>query len=164
MHSHINRIATLACHEQAATTAYQKALNHASATHLLELREIQTDHKEAASLLQSLTQDDGLTATELGGWELLSKAVNGVEKLFGKYAALQTLHECEELAIWDYEECLRDNGIPYKSRIIIMKKLIPQSRDHIRKLKQLMHEKHDLEDAIDWKDGASDRWAETELN
>ncbi len=164
MHSHINRIASLACHEQAATTAYQKALNHASATHLQELRKIQTDHEEAACLLQSLTQDDGLSATQLGGWELLSKAVNGVEKLFGKYAALQTLHECEELAIWDYEECLRDNGIPYKSRIIIMKRLIPQSRDHIRKLKQLMQEKHALEDTIELGDFAADRWPENALN
>jgi hypothetical protein len=139
MCSPINRIGILAGHEQAAFDTYREALLHAPEYHQQELHEIQSDHEEAARLLQSIAPSDETPGSEFGGWELMSKAMPGVDKLFGKQAALQTLHDCEEMAMSDYENCLRDNGIPYKSRSIIMNRLLPQARNHLKRLEELMH-------------------------
>lgn len=139
-----NRIGALACHEHAATEAYQDALNRALPDHQMELRAIQHEHEAAASLLQSLSSDDFPFQPDFGAWELMSKALHGVEQRWGKMAALRTLHDCEVLAICEYETCLQDNSIPFKGRVIITKQLIPQARNHIKRLEELMRHPHDI--------------------
>ena len=133
-----NRIGVLASHEYAANATYKEVLQHALVDIQDDLRDIQMDHEKAVQLLQSISMDDCTIGNEFGVWEMMNKAMPGVEKLFGKRAALQSLHDCEELSIREYEACLRDNGIPYKGRTIIVNRLIPQARDHIKQLERLI--------------------------
>lgn len=134
----LNGIDSLAGNEHAAMEAYQLALNHAQRAHHERLRNIQMNHEVTSLYLQSLSMDDFSCNREFVVWVMMSKALHSVEWMYGRQAALQILHECEKLAVLDYEQCLRDNGIPFKSRIIIVTRLIPQGCSHIKQLEQLI--------------------------
>ncbi|MFT3882440.1 MAG: hypothetical protein QM703_22660 [Gemmatales bacterium] len=96
------------------------------------------NHEVASLYLQTFSPGDSNWKRQFGVWGMMSKALHSVEWMYGRHAALQILHECEKMAVLDYEQSLRDNGIPFRSRTIIVTLLIPQGCTHIKQLENMI--------------------------
>ena len=101
------------------------------------LREIQTEHGQAAQLLRERVRSLGGDSSESSGaWGAWAQTVQGTANLFGDAAALKSLKEGEEHGLKDYQEALDD--VDADSRQLIESQLIPNQQRHIALLNQLM--------------------------
>jgi uncharacterized protein (TIGR02284 family) len=126
--------------ELAATETYQQALakvgNEPGAE---DLRRIHREHREAANTLRQHVRHFGETPDHgSGAWGAFAKAVEGAAKLFGNAAALKALKEGEEHGAKDYEDALKQDGLPAECRSLIAATLLPQTRNHIAALDRLL--------------------------
>ena len=125
--------------ELAATETYQQALEKlGDEPAAAQLRQIHVDHRTNANTWrQHIHQHGGKPDQDSGAWGLFAKAVEGTAKLLGNTAALKALKEGEEQGISDYESALKEN-LPADCQTLIRTQLLPQTREHIRVLDQLM--------------------------
>jgi demethoxyubiquinone hydroxylase (CLK1/Coq7/Cat5 family) len=119
--------------ELAAVETYQQALarvgNEPGAA---ELRQIETEHREAAELLRSqVVQRGGKPAADSGAWGTWARAVEGAASLFGNAAALRTLREGEEHGVSSYESALQEPALDAECKELISAKLLPRTRAHL---------------------------------
>jgi CBS domain-containing protein len=119
--------------ELAAVETYRQALRKVSAGPAGEdLRRIETEHEEAARLLQERMRAQGLVPPATPGlWGAFAEAVEGAAKLFGTKAALKALKEGEEHGIHDYEDALEDAAVPAEVKELISTTLLPRTRAHV---------------------------------
>ena len=138
-----NPLAVLLHEELSASEAYQEAMSHAASDQCQRsLSTIKSEHEAAANVLRSFTSESS-DQHEPGGWDVLSKAVHGVEKLYGRTATIRSLQDGEALAMRDYERVLDDEEVPSKCKFIIRSRLIPQAMDHIAILGDLLRERRE---------------------
>lgn len=129
--------------EISASEAYQEAMSHTGSDQCQRsLSTIKSEHEAAAKVLRSFTAETP-DPHEPGGWDILSKAVHGVEKLYGSSATIRSLQDGEALAMRDYERVLDDEEVPSKCKFIIRSRLIPQAMDHIAILGDLLRERRE---------------------
>lgn len=101
------------------------------------LREIASEHGQAAQLLrQQIRQLGGEASDSSGAWGAWAQTIQGTANLFGDTTALKSLKEGEEHGLKDYEEALDD--VDDSSRALIASQLIPQQQRHLSLLNQLI--------------------------
>ncbi|MDB5323133.1 MAG: uncharacterized protein JWN40_4764 [Phycisphaerales bacterium] len=102
------------------------------------LREIESEHSEAAQQLrQRIQQLGGHPSDSSGAWGAWAQTVQGTMNLFGDTTALKGLKEGEEHGLKDYEEALDD--VDAGSRQLIASELIPRQQRHLGLINQLMN-------------------------
>jgi len=139
------RVAELLREERAASDVYEHALDLMLLPHQYdELRRIRLDHCDAADCLKRFVLNDEIPDVSPGGWLVLSRAVNGVEKLYGRQATIKTIQDGEQLAIHDMLECLRDYDMPEQCKTIIKSTMLPQAMEHVKRLEQIMQERSEV--------------------
>ncbi len=126
--------------ELAATETYQQAMKRLDddpgAARLLALRD---EHRSAANTLrQQVHQCGGKPDQGSGLWGAWSRLVEATATLMGGAAALKALKEGEEHGIKDYEEALKQDDLPVECKSLIQTQLLPQTRQHVAELDQLM--------------------------
>ena len=129
--------------EISAVETYKMALDNngnsdqAAMDRVSMLREIQSEHGQAAQLLRERIRGLGGEASDSSGaWGAWAQTVQGTANLFGDSAALKSLKEGEEHGLKDYQEALDD--VDSASRELIQTQLIPNQERHIALLNQLM--------------------------
>ena len=129
--------------ELAATETYQQALAKVGEDPAgAELRQIHKEHREAANTLrQHVHHVGGQPDQGSGAWGAFAKTVEGAATLFGDMSALKALKEGEEHGVKSYEDAMQDASLPAECKTLIRSKLLPQTREHIRVLDQLMARK-----------------------
>lgn len=126
--------------ELAAVETYKQALEKVEADAAEELRRIESEHEEAANLLQEqVAQLGGEPPTSSGAWGAWAKAVEGAAKLFGNKAAIKALKEGEEHGVNDYEQALHEEGLDPSVKALIRTNLLPKTRAHIPMLDKFLH-------------------------
>ena len=141
MHN-IETLNTFLKDELSATETYQQALDklreEAGLGESKDLRPIYEDHKEAASILQTLISRMGGTPCEdSGAWGTWAKIVQGSANLLGKEAALKSLQGGEQSGADAYAEALQEAGLSSEIISLIETKLLPAQQSHIRTLDRL---------------------------
>lgn len=130
-----SELSAIETYHQALEKHRQDATNDA---HFQQLNQMLDDHRDAASRLQSLIQQNGGTpAADSGAWGTWSKTVMGAAKLFGDKAALKGLKEGEENGLKDYENVARDSSASAEVKNIISP-LMARQQEHIRQLDRLI--------------------------
>jgi hypothetical protein len=126
--------------EISATETYQQALAKVGSDRgALELRQIHTEHREAANTWrQHIHKFGGKPDQGSGAWGTFAKAVEGTAKVFGNTAAFKALKEGEEHGISEYEDAVETGDLPEGCQILIRTKMLPQTRAHIATLDRLM--------------------------
>jgi uncharacterized protein (TIGR02284 family) len=126
--------------EISAIETYQQALAKLGETNnSCEMRRLHDEHIEAANILRRhIHEHGGEPAKGSGVWGAFAKAVAGTTKLFGNTAALKALKEGEEQGIFEYENALKNDGLPADCRELIETKLLPQTKAHVPVLDHLM--------------------------
>ena len=120
--------------ELAAAETYRQALAKVEAGDpgSADLRRIESEHEEAARLLQKKLEDRGAEAPRSSGlWGAWSKAVEGTARLLGNKAAIRALKEGEEHGIHDYEDALKDESLDPDIKELISTELLPKTRAHV---------------------------------
>lgn len=129
--------------ELSAIETYHQALekhrqDSANDANFQQLNRMLDDHRDTASRLQSLMQQNGGTpSTDSGAWGTWSKTVMAAAKLFGDKAALKALKEGEENGLKDYEKVARDSSASAEVKNIISP-LMARQQEHIRQLDRLI--------------------------
>jgi len=126
--------------EIAATETYQQALGtFDSGMEDRELRQIHTEHRQAANTLRQHVHSMGGTPSQNSGvWGAFAKAVEGTAKVFGNQAALKALKEGEEHGLKQYQDALQEQALPFACISLIQSTLLPQTQTHIATLERLM--------------------------
>jgi|SRR5581483_4632255 len=126
--------------ELAATETYQQAMHKAEGSPWDgQLRVIHEDHRKAANRLRLFVREAGGTPKQDSGvWGTFANFVEGTARLFGDTAALKALKEGEESGLGSYETVVEDDDLPPLFREFLVAQLIPQTRQHIRTLDQLI--------------------------
>lgn len=133
------RLTTLVKDELSAMETYLEALEVLSgAPEEEDLRRLEAEHEEAASLLRERSSELGLeppsSSGARGAW---ARAVAGAARLMGDASALRALREGEERGIRDYESALREEGLPPELRALIGDELLPRARRRLPLLEAL---------------------------
>ena len=129
--------------ELSAIETYHQALEKhrddaANEANFQQLNRILDDHKDAASRLQSLIQQNGgMPSSDSGAWGTWSKTLMGAAKLFGDKAALKGLKEGEESGLKDYENVASDPSLSAEVKNIVSP-LIARQQEHIHQLDRLI--------------------------
>jgi hypothetical protein len=140
-----SRLANMLRGEQAASEVYEHALDLTLLPHQHdELQHIKQEHLEAAESLRPFVAADAALDTEPGGWDVLSHAVNGVERLYGRMATIKSIQDGEQLAIHDLIASLRDHNLPENCKTIIKTRILPQAFDHVKRLGRIIKERSEL--------------------
>jgi uncharacterized protein (TIGR02284 family) len=126
--------------ELAATETYQQALAKVSnEPGSEELRRIHDEHRTAANTLrQHVRHMGGEPDHGSGAWGSFAKTVEGAAKLLGNAPALKALKEGEEHGAKEYEDALKQDGLPAECRSLIAATLLPQTRNHVAVLDRLL--------------------------
>jgi len=126
--------------ELSAVETYGQALAKlGDAKGAVELRRIDAEHREAASVLRQYVREQGDQPDQgPGAWGAFAKAVAGTAKLFGNDAALKALKEGEEHGVKQYEDALEEKDLPAECNTLIRSTLLPRTRGHIAVLDRLM--------------------------
>ena len=129
--------------EIAATETYQQAVDKArNDSRNFRLEAIHAEHRAAANALRMHVREGGGDPVRSSGvWGAFAKTIEGAAKLFGKTAALKALKEGEEHGIRTYEDALEDDSLAPECKSLIESTLLPQTRDHVRVLDELMKAK-----------------------
>jgi len=129
--------------ELAATETYQQALDKLGKEPCwAELRQIHTEHREAANTFREhVRQAGGIPHHSSGAWGGWAKLIEGTAKIFGKKAALKALKEGEEYGKRDYEETVEEDDCHPACRNYILATLLPRQQAHITALDRMMSEK-----------------------
>ena len=140
MTTRINTLHSLQRGEIAATETYQQILkNFQGFAEVIELEEIQKDHRTAANTLREHIREHGdVPEQNSGAWGAFAKVVEGTAKVFGQGLALKALKEGEEHGIKDYENALTDQELLSDCRVLIETQLLPQTRAHVSVLSRLI--------------------------
>lgn len=140
MTTRIDTLHSLQRGELAATETYQQILkNFQGFAEVIELKEIQKDHRSAANTLRQHIRNHGdVPEKSSGTWGAFAKIVEGSAKMFGQSLALKALKEGEEHGINDYEHALADQEILSDCRALIETELLPQTRTHVRTLDRMI--------------------------
>lgn len=102
------------------------------------LREIESEHSQAAGILrQHIQRHGGEPSESSGAWGAWAQIVQGTSNLFGDEAALKSLKEGEEHGLKDYQEALDD--VDADCRAVIANQLIPAQQRHLSLINQLMN-------------------------
>lgn len=138
--NHIDTLNSLLRGEISATETYQQALSKVgNEPEAAQLQRIHKEHREAANTLrQHVHKLGGQPDQGSGAWGAFAKTVEGTAKLFGNTAAMKALKEGEEHGAKQYESALQDKDLPQECQTLIRGTLLPQQREHIRTLDQLM--------------------------
>lgn len=126
--------------EISAVETYQQALAKIGNDHgATQLRQIHDEHVEAANTLREHVRlMGGQPEQDSGAWGTFAKAVEGAAKLFGNSAAMKGLKEGEEHGLHSYEAATESDEINEECQMLIRTRLLPQTREHIAVLDQLM--------------------------
>lgn len=126
--------------EISATETYQQALTKVQdQPEVAQLRQLHSDHREAANQIRQHVHDlGGKPDQDSGAWGVFAKTVEGAAKIFGETSALKALKEGEEHGISSYESALAGQDLPAAARTLISGKLLPQCKTHISVLDRLM--------------------------
>jgi len=126
--------------EIAATETYQQAFAKLGDDPMtMNLRQIHVDHREAANeLRQHVHSHGGKPDQGSGVWGAFAKVFEGTAKTFGAATAIKALKEGEEHGKADYQEALKDAGLPEDCKTLIASKLLPQTESHIAALHRLL--------------------------
>ncbi|MFO0864981.1 MAG: DUF2383 domain-containing protein [Gemmataceae bacterium] len=104
-----------------------------------QLKQMHDEHSEAANTLrQHVHLMGGKPDQGSGAWGTFATAVEGAAKLFGNTAAMKALKEGEEHGLHSYEAALAEDDLADECKMLIRTRLIPQTREHIAVLDQLM--------------------------
>lgn len=127
--------------EWAAVETYEQALAKFGNEPIgIDLRALESDHRQAAELLgRHIAERGGSPAESSGVWGMWAKAITGTAKLFGAAAALKALKEGEEQGVADYETALEDENLDAECREMIHA-LLPETRAHLALLERLIDE------------------------
>jgi bacterioferritin (cytochrome b1) len=143
-HDAIRQLNSLLRGEISAVETYKMAIDNVDQSdqitmdRLSMLREIQSEHGQAAQLLRERIRTLGGEASDSSGaWGAWAQTVQGTANLFGDNAALKSLKEGEEHGVKDYQEAIDD--VDSVSRQLIEGQLIPNQERHIALLNQLMN-------------------------
>jgi len=125
--------------ELAATETYEQALEKVTAEpQATKLRRVQFEHREAANRIRDqLHRLGGNPVNSSGAWGALARMVEGTAKLFGEAAAIRVLKEGEQTGLHSYEDALEKELAP-ECKSLIRSALLPQTREHIHTLDQLI--------------------------
>lgn len=125
--------------ELAATETYQQALDKVTIEPLaMKLRRMHHEHREAANKIrQQVHALGGNPVHGSGAWGAFAKAIESAAKIFGDTAAMRALKEGEETGLHSYEDAL-DKDIAQECKMLIRANLLPQTREHIQTLEQLI--------------------------
>jgi bacterioferritin (cytochrome b1) len=143
-HDAVRQLNSLLRGEISAVETYTMAIDNDDQTdhnvpadRLSMLREIQSEHGQAAQLLRERIRTLGGQASDSSGaWGAWAQTVQGTANLFGDTTALKSLKEGEEHGLKDYQEAIDD--VDSVSRQLIEGQLIPNQQRHIATLNQLM--------------------------
>ena len=131
--------------EISAAETYRMAIDKAgdsenNAANVGLLREIQEEHGRAAQAIRDRIRElGGEPSDSSGAWGAWAKLVEGTASVFGgDSGSLKALKEGEEHGLKSYENALRQPEIPSAGRDLIQGTLLPQTRDHIRRLDLIM--------------------------
>jgi uncharacterized protein (TIGR02284 family) len=126
--------------ELSAIETYEQALAKLGASMGAgELRQIQSEHREAAAALRAQIQEHGGQPDQgSGAWGAFARTVEGTAKLFGAHAALKALKEGEEHGIKQYEAALRDQNFPRAFETEVAGRLLPRARAHLAALDRMI--------------------------
>lgn len=104
-----------------------------------ELRRIESEHREAVSLLrQKIMQLGAQPSATSGPWGAWAQMVTGAAKVFGEEAVLKALKEGEEHGLKDYEAAVEDEDVDMEAASLIRTTLLPRQRTHISTLDQYL--------------------------
>lgn len=119
--------------ELVAAETYQQALEKLDGAGAGDdLRRIETEHIEAARLLQKRMRDMGRRPpdkADIRGARVI--VAQGADRFVGKKAVIKALKEGEERGIHDYEDALKDSSVPPEIKELIGATLLPRSRAHV---------------------------------
>lgn len=102
------------------------------------LHMLRVEHRDAADALwHHIENHGGKPSEDSGPWGSFAKAVEGTAKLFGNAAALKALKEGEEHGLKDYEEALKEEGLPADCQALI-RGLMEKQRAHIPLIDRLL--------------------------
>jgi uncharacterized protein (TIGR02284 family) len=102
------------------------------------LHMLRVEHRDAADALwHHIENHGGKPSEDSGPWGSFAKAVEGTAKLFGNAAALKALKEGEEHGLKDYEEALKEDGLPADCQALI-RGLMEKQRAHIPLIDRLL--------------------------
>ncbi len=102
------------------------------------LHMLRVEHRDAADALwHHIENHGGKPSEDSGPWGSFAKAVEGTAKLFGNVAALKALKEGEEHGLKDYEEALKEEGLPADCQALIHG-LMEKQRAHIPLIDRLL--------------------------
>ncbi len=142
-HDAIRQLNSLLRGEISAVETYKMAIDdvdqsdQATTGRLSLMREIQSEHGQAAQLIRERIRALGGEASDSSGaWGAWAQTVQGTANLFGDNSALKSLKEGEEHGLKDYQEAIDD--VDSVSRQLIEGQLIPNQERHIALLNQLM--------------------------
>ncbi len=126
--------------ELAAVETYKRALERLSdAPEAAELRRIENEHEEAATLLQEqvaqMGEEPAMKSEVWRAWE--SASLSGAERVESR-AAITALKEGEQHDLSDYEKALADLTLDQDAKSLIAANLIPKTRAHIPILEQFL--------------------------
>jgi len=136
----INQLQALLRGEISAAETYRQALDRlGDDPSAMNLRQLHTDHREAANALRQHVRTHGGTPDQSSGvWGYFAKAVEGTATLLGTSAALKALKEGEEQGKADYIRTIQDAKLPADCNTLITTTLLPQTESHIATLDRLL--------------------------
>ncbi|UPT73691.1 MAG: CBS domain-containing protein [Elusimicrobiota bacterium] len=112
--------------ELAAAETYRQALETVRGAEAEDLRRFETEHEEAARVLQAKLAGLGVEPPAgTGLWGAWARAIEGSERFFDERAVLKILKLGEERGAADYEEALRDPAVGAELRALIVDSLLP---------------------------------------
>lgn len=116
---------TLIKDELAAAETYRRALESVRGDAGDDLRRIESEHEEAARLLEKASR--GAPPPGTGLWSAWAKAVEGSDKFFDERAILKALKLGEEQTAAEYEKALQRRPLDPELRKLIKHTLLPKT-------------------------------------
>lgn len=125
--------------EMAAGQTYGQAiLKYEDSVVAAELRDLRSGHADSVIRLSECIRAAGGEPEERSGaWGVFAMALQGAANLFGEGSAVEALQRGEETMHSDYEDCLRDEGLPTAFKSIIYSELLPRIAKNIASLERL---------------------------
>jgi hypothetical protein len=128
--------------EQSAVETYDhvvSGLGSENKPEAMELRRLDTEHREAVTLLRrQIELHEGQPVTSSGPWGTWAKTVTGTAQILGDTSALKALKEGEEHGLRMYEEALSKDKLDPDCEEVVRSSLLPRTRAHIQELDRMI--------------------------
>jgi hypothetical protein len=128
--------------EQSAVETYDRAvskLGPESKPEANELRRLNTDHRDAVTLLRrQIELHEGEPVSGSGPWGAWARTVAGTAQVLGDDSALKALKEGEEHGLKLYEDALSQKKLDPDCEEVVRSTLLPRTRAHVQELDRML--------------------------